>query len=118
MSRNVGWTALIVVVVIAVLGGCGGCFYATQLKTGEVEFTVESKERIAEENDGKWMVFATDGQTYQVTDNWFFGLTESTDRYRALEVGATYRCSTVGVRWSLISEYKNLRDCELVEGAS
>lgn len=99
------------VVIVLLVGGCAGCFYETQLKTGEVEITVEGKERIAENNDGKWMVFATDGETYQVTDNILFGLTNSTDRYRALEVGETYRCQTIGVRWPLFSRYKNLRDC-------
>ena len=101
--------------LLLLVGGCGavgyGC-YSTALKTGEETFTVESKERIAEDNDGKWMVYATDGREFQVADNLFFGLFDSTDRYRALEVGETYSCQTIGVRWPLLSEYRNLRECE------
>lgn len=103
------------IAAILLVGGCGGCFYATQVKTGEVELTVESKERIAEENGGKWLVFATDGNVYQVTDNILFGKTDSTDRYHDLQVGTTYRCKAVGVRIHFpITEYRNLIDCNEV----
>lgn len=106
---------LIAVVVVLFIGGCGYAFYASQVATGEVDLTVEGKERIAEDNSGKWVVFATDGTTYQVTDNILFGLTESTDRYHDLEVDKSYHCKYIGDRWHFpITLYKNLYDCEQV----
>lgn len=106
--------AVAVALIAAVLGGCGLVATQTVLKQGEVEFTVDSKERIAEEGGGKYLVFSTDDEAYEVTDNILFGLTESSNRYAELEEGATYRCSTIGLRLPLFSTYKNLHDCEEV----
>lgn len=114
-APNIPWIALTIVAVIAALfiGGCYGC-YQTTLKEQTETFTVEEKMRIAEENDGKWLVFATDGREFEVTDNLLKGLTNSTERYRELKVGHTYECTTIGVRWPLFSLYRNLKDCEEV----
>ena len=111
-------------VVVIVGGACaallvglvlwlGATLFYLPLHDGKVDFTVEGKERIADDGDGKWMVYAADGETFQITDNWLKGKTNSTDRYRELEVGQRYRCSTTGARWPLLSEYRNLLDCEV-----
>jgi len=109
-----GIGALIAVVIVAVLALCAWGFYTTQLKQSDVTITVQSKERIAEEGGGKYLVFTTDDEAYQVTDNILFGKTDSSNRYAALDEGVTYDCTAVGVRFSLFSMYKNLIDCEEV----
>lgn len=115
-NSNYGIGALIAVVIVAVLALCAVGFYTTQLKQSDVTITVESKERIAEEGGGKYLVFTTDDEAFQVTDNILFGKTDSSNRFAALDEGVTYECTAVGVRFSLFSLYKNLIDCEPVDG--
>lgn len=110
---NWRWVAGIAVVAALFIGPCSYVVYQTDIKPGTVTFTVEGKERIAENEDGKWMVYATDGQTFQVTDNIFYWMFDSTDRYREVVVGETYTCDTIGVRWHFLSSYKNIRNCEV-----
>lgn len=114
MRREWGFGAIVAVVIVAILAVCGWGFYTTQLKTSDVKFTIASKERIAEEGGGKYIVFTTDDEAFQVTDNILFGKTDSSNRYAALDEGATYECTAVGVRFSLFSMYKNLIECEEV----
>lgn len=111
--RNSDWGfgAVIAIIIVLVVALCGWGFYTTQLKTSTVKFTVASKERIAEDSGGKYLVFSTDDEAFQVTDNILFGKTDSSNRYAALDEGATYECEAVGVRFSLFSMYKNLIDC-------
>lgn len=113
-SSNYGIGAVIAVLIVAVVAVCAWGFYTTQLKTSTVTFTVASKERIAEEGGGKYLVFTTDDEAFQVTDNILFGKTDSSNRYAALDEGTTYECTAVGVRFSLFSMYKNLIECEAV----
>jgi hypothetical protein len=76
-----------------------------------VTFKVEGKERIAEDGDGKWLVYASNGETYENTDAWFHGKTRSTDLNRDVVVGHTLRCEINGFRSGLLSSYKNLLKC-------
>lgn len=114
MRREWGFGVIVAVVIVAILAVCGWSFYTTQLKTSDVKFTVASKERIAEYGGGRYIVFTTDDEAFQVTDNILFGKTDSSNRYAALDEGATYECTAVGVRFSLFSMYKNLIECEEV----
>lgn len=110
-----GIGVVIALIVLAVVALCAWGFYTTQLKTSNVTFTVQSKERIAEGNSGgKYLVFSTANEAYQVTDNILFGKTDSSNRYAALREGTTYECKAVGVRFSLFSMYKNLIECKVV----
>lgn len=113
-SSTYGVGTLVAVIIVAVVALCGFAFYTTQLKQSDVTITVESKERIAEEGGGKYLVFTTDDEAFQVTDNILFGKTDSSNRYAALDEGITYECTAVGVRFSLFSLYKNLIDCKEV----
>ncbi|HEU5105236.1 MAG TPA: hypothetical protein VFU11_05300 [Solirubrobacterales bacterium] len=110
-----GVVTVMVVIVTAIAAGCGYAGYQTTLKKGEVEFTMRSKERITDVWGSKYLVFSTEGEAYEVTDNILFGLIESSNRYADLTAGATYRCSTIGVRWPLFNTYKNLRHCVEIE---
>lgn len=103
--------ALFLIFMVVCIGGCGYTVLYLPNKSGEATFQVESKERIAEGGDGKWLVFAVDGETFQITDNLFRGRFDSTDLYRRLTPGHTYRCETTGARVPLLSEYRNLIDC-------
>jgi hypothetical protein len=112
---NWGVGAIVALIIVAVVALCAWGFYTTQLKTSTVTFTVQSKERIAEGNSGgKYLVFSTANEAYQVTDNILFGKTDSSNRYAALREGTTYECEAVGVRFSLFSMYKNLIECKVV----
>lgn len=111
---NIGGGIAVIILIVVALFAWG--FYTTQLKTSTVTFTVQSKERVAEGGGGKYLVFSTDDEAYQVTDNILFGKTDSSNRYAALDEGSTYECEAVGVRFSLFSMYKNLIDCKKVAG--
>ncbi len=95
-----------------------------------VTFTVAGKERIAEDGDGKWVVYAKPGpgigdgnavdvedpgavgETFENTDDLFHGKTRSTDLQNTLRVGRAYHCQVNGVRVGFFSGYRNLLDCE------
>lgn len=76
---------------------------------------VERTERIAEGNDGKWVVYEQDGETFENTDAWFQGKTDSTDLQRELLAGHTYECEVNGWRITLLSSYRNVLRCHEVD---
>lgn len=79
-----------------------------------IAITVDGKERIAEDNDGKWVVYAKSGETFENTDAWFHGKSDSTNLQRKLVVGKTYRCLVNGKRFTVLSWYRNILECEPV----
>lgn len=93
----------------------GGWLYYASWGTKTTEtIIVEGTERIAEDNDGKWVVYEKDGETFQNTDAWFQGKTNSTDLQRQIKAGHTYRCEVNGFRFTLLSWYRNILDCDEV----
>jgi hypothetical protein len=72
----------------------------------------EGKERIAEGDGGKWMFYAEGGETFENTDAWYHGKSDSTNLYRAVALDTTYRCEVNGVRFTLLSMYRNVLSCE------
>lgn len=93
---------------VALWGGFYWMAYGTE---DTLTFKVEGKERIQSGDDGKWMIYAVGGETYENTDAWFHGKTHSTDLYRDIVVKHTLRCKVNGFRSGLLSSYKNLLEC-------
>jgi hypothetical protein len=79
----------------------------------DVTITVKSKERVAEDGDGKYLVY-TEDKVYEITDSLLNGNFSSSDRYNDIEEGHTYTCDAVGFRVPLFSWYENLLECSEV----
>lgn len=108
-----GWFGLLVIVLIVALWGvsCGAA-----LRTQTVTIHAYAKE-------GK-RVYTTDGDgVYTVNDAWLKGVTDSGTTYARLPVpfaGAAadtrktvaLRCKTNGIRFSPLSKFKNILECD------
>ena len=69
--------------------------------------TIKNKERIAEDGDGKYLIF-TKNEVFENTDSFLMWKFDSSDVYNNLEVGNTY---TVKVNWyriPFLSMYRNI----------
>jgi hypothetical protein len=107
-----GFVGIIVVVIVAVLGGV---WYTLGTKD-TVTFTVEDKERITESTgeggtSSKYLIF-TDKETFENTDTMLHGKFNSSDVYGRLKEGKTYTCEVYGIRSGLFSMYRNIVSCE------
>jgi hypothetical protein len=102
------WGALLVVILTIF-------FWWLSFGTEHTEtIKVADKERIAEGEGGKWVIYGADDQTYENTDAWYHGKSDSTNLQRKIKVGQTYKCKVNGVRFTVLSWYKNILSCERV----
>jgi hypothetical protein len=76
--------------------------------------TVVKSERITNGESGKYLVFGKN-EVYQNTDSFPLLKFRSSDFYRDIEVGKTYRFTVVGWRIPLFSTYRNIVRLEEVE---
>lgn len=104
----------IAIAVILCVGIVGFNYWLSFGTERTVQIEIEGKERIAEGKGGKWMVYAKSGETFENTDAWFHGKTDSTDFQRSLKVGHTYKCEVNGLRVHLFSSYRNVLRCREV----
>jgi len=82
------------------------------LQTGEtVEFIVDSKERIAEDGDGKYLIF-TENEVFENTDSILKGKFNSSDLYNQLKEQNEYSCQVFGWRVPFLSMYRNIIECK------
>lgn len=109
---NAGWGVGIVTAVVVFVLALGFQYWLSYGTEKTETIRVVGKERIAEGNDGKWVVYGADDQTYENTDAWFHNKSDSTNLQRKLVVGQTYKCKVNGFRFTLISSYKNILSCE------
>jgi hypothetical protein len=76
--------------------------------------TVVKSERVNNGESGKYLVFGKN-EVYQNTDSFPLRKFRSSDFYRDIEVGKTYRFRVVGWRLPLFSTYRNIVGFEEVE---
>jgi hypothetical protein len=78
-----------------------------------IDIVVKS-ERITSGESGKYLVFG-ENEVYQTTDSFALRKLRSSDFYRDIEVGKTYRFTVVGWRIPLFSNYRNIVGFEAIE---
>ena len=106
--------ALIALVVLLFLGGCGLTLYSTYGTQKTVEFTVNHKERTGGDN-GKYLVFTNEEGVFENSDSIFYFKFDSSDVYNQLREGGRYRCDVYGWRFGFLSWYPNIKECETLE---
>ncbi len=82
--------------------------------TTDVTFTVKEKERVANDEDSKYLIFTKD-EVFENTDSFYHHKYNSSDLYGYLEVGKTYKCEVFGERNPRWTWYRNLVACEEVK---
>lgn len=95
---------LIAFAVLALVSINGITTYATK---ETVSLTVQSKERITDGSNSKYLVF-TDGEVFENTDNWWVLKFNSSDVYGQLREGATCQAVVSGWRIPFFSSYRNI----------
>ena len=80
-----------------------------------VTFTIVGKDDQAQGNGHKYLFFVRQPgkagvQTYEDTDAWLHGKTDSTNIWVAMRVGQTWRCPVYGYRNTVLSSYPDILD--------
>ena len=85
----------------------------------EVTVTVTEKAVKNGESDGKYLIFAEDGegnvQTYEITDSLLRFRFNSSDVYAAIKTGSKYEFTVGGSRNHLLSWYPNIYEYKLLQ---
>lgn len=103
MANNTG--IIVGAILVAGLASCQAVYqYGTQ---ESVVATVEEKERIQYGESSKYLIF-TDSETFENTDTIFYLKYSSSDFYRELDEGKTYRLDVYGWRIPFLSQYRNI----------
>lgn len=103
---------IVVPIVVIFLIGISPQFISL-LHRETVTDTVVKSERVNNGESGKYLVFGKN-EVYQNTDSWPLRKFRSSDFYRDIEVGKTYRFTVVGWRIPLFSTYRNIVEFEEV----
>lgn len=98
----IGFGLILIILILIFSGTILQSFWNEEVIT----ITVNKAERTSGEN-GTYLVF-TDGETFCVKDRWLRGSINSSDRYGKIKPGASYKVTVVGIRFRLISAYRNL----------
>ena len=99
--------AIIVILIVAIFMGSVGSY-----NEAEYVMTVTEKERVADEDGSKYLIFGEDenGNSYvfENTDNMLRGKWDSSNMYGEIKIGDTYKFTVVGYRIPLFSSYQNI----------
>ena len=76
--------------------------------------TIVKSERVTYGETSKYLVFGKN-EVYQNTDMFIIGKLNSSDFYRDIEVGKTYKLKVVGRRVPLFSWYRNIIEFDEVK---
>ena len=79
----------------------------------EVQIRVKDKERIAEYEGGRYLIF-TDNEVFENTDELLRLKFNSSDIYNQLELGQSYSCTVLGWRIPFLSWYRNIISCKKI----
>lgn len=91
------------------VGGTIFDLYTGYCNETNVTDTVISKDRIADDNDGYYLIYCQN-ETFQMTDATFKGKFNSSDDYKFIEPGQTYNFHVIGMRIPVNSHYRNILD--------
>jgi len=92
-----------------------GCDYVNEQY---VIATVKDKAvKIKRDGEGTTSIYLifTDGGTFKIEDQLFFGKWNSSDIYGEIEVGKTYEFQLFGYRIGILSEYQNILSVKLIK---
>jgi hypothetical protein len=78
-----------------------------------VTFTVVEKERVAESDSARYLIF-TDGEVFENTDSLWYWKWRSSDIYGNIKEGKTYNAHVYGWRVPFFSWYRNIIKMEEV----
>lgn len=108
-----GYVLITLFVILCVISFIAiGLLMTIPLRTQEwIDITPTEKIVKADGGDSKYLIF-TDNEVYENTDEFILGKFNSTDIYRDLEIGKTYKCLVVGHRIHFLSWYRNIIKCE------
>ena len=83
----------------------------------DVEFTVQRTERVvdADGSGARYLVWTTDGNTFQNVDNMWFWKWNSSDVQGRLVAGAKVKAHVTGVRFGFFSWYPNIISAEPIQ---
>lgn len=113
-ERKHYWGFGIIAAVIVLL--IGFYVYMHDIRTHEVTFTLESKERVTSGSNGnissKYMVFTEGGEAYTVSDNALHAHFNSSNTYASLKEHHEYECEVTGWRIPIFSSYENIIGCK------
>jgi hypothetical protein len=101
------------VCVLAVIAFAGTAFYWSCCTHDRATFTVDSKERIAEGDSARYLIFGKE-EVFSNSDSILNGKFNSSDLYRDIKPGRRYDCEVIGWRVPLLSWYRNVLDCREV----
>ena len=111
-------------IALAVVVAVGGIIYSIAANYNEQTYvaTVTDKDVKNYNNSSKYLVFTKteDGDTrvFSVEDSLLRFRWNSSDVYGEIEVGKTYRFTTVGFRFEILSMYENIIDFEEISSDS
>lgn len=80
-------------------------FYLSSADTQKI--TVTDKERIAQREGGKFLVY-TEDEVFENVDSWLFWKFNSSDVQNKLSVDSTYKVRTAGWRVPFLSMHRNI----------
>lgn len=112
--RSPNWTLRILVAVVVValcaiiVGGCSS-YYGED----SVVLRVRDKESVSTDSGHEYRVYSDKG-TFVMKDSIIKGRTATGDDYGKIVRGHTYRCTKIGWRIPLFSEFENLIKCNEV----
>ena len=101
-------------VVFGLVAGVSGLY--THGTAEQDTFTVDRVERTGGDN-GKYLLWTTEGDVYKVADSWWNLHFSASDVYGKLKEGNTYTADTYGWRVPFFSVYPNIVDAQKIEGA-
>lgn len=106
--------SLVIIMAVALLP-----LYATSFNDTEYIVTITEKERVANSESSKYLIYAEDEQgelvVFENTDNLFRFKFDSSNIYGELKVGHTYKMTVVGYRVPFLSMYQNIIDIEEIQ---
>ncbi len=106
--------SFIIMMTIALLPIC-----LTSFNDTEYVVTVTDKERAANSESSKYLIFAEDEQgdtvVFENTDNLLRFKFDSSNIYGKLKIGYTYKITVVGFRVPILSMYQNIIDIEEIK---
>lgn len=113
--KSIGCGALIALALALIIGGLYAPYYFKANTKEWVTDTVVKTERVQDGSSSKYLVYG-ENEVYENTDDVFFGKTNSSDVYRDIREGETYRFEVIGWRIQFWSMYRNILRVQEVEG--
>jgi len=113
-KAQIGSIIILTVIVVVILVFVVGYSIKYAFTEGHETITIQEKWVKYKGNDAKYLVSATDGQVFEITDSLVHTRWDSSNLYARLKVGEICKIKTQGFRFGFFSDYKNIiiAECE------